>query len=335
MKKTLVTILTVALMLLMVLPASAEITDPSEARVAIVIYPSSNTTIQVMMSGFLQTAEELGMKTLYIGGDTADNATVEQMIDTAIAQYDDLYAVCLNPASEAKWLMAKKFTDNGIYVVGSWSILSDESFETYGINKDYFLGFHGLDSGEYGYNAGMLMGEKVGGKGTVAITQSGFTDNENKASEGFRKAIAENYPDMVVLDTQVESTDVTQGIGVVTSIIQANIGDLVGAFGTTGTSPQTWSQAAEDLGWDGYIIGMDATSTNLDILEAGGVDAIVAQPMYDCYAACAQHIYDHIKGEDVPFANVQSVPIIFAEDAPAYRDILRGADTYVAHMNLG
>ena len=84
MKKTLVTILTVALMLLMVLPASAEITDPSEARVAIVIYPSSNTTIQVMMSGFLQTAEELGMKTLYIGGDTADNATVEQMIDTAM-----------------------------------------------------------------------------------------------------------------------------------------------------------------------------------------------------------------------------------------------------------
>ena len=335
MKKTLATILTIVMALLMVASASAEITDPSEARVAIVIYPSSNTTIQVMMSGFLQTAEDLGMKTLYIGGDTSDNATVEQMIDTAIAQYDDLYAVCLNPASEAKWLMAKKFTENGIYVVGSWSILNDEQFETYGIDKNYFLGYHGLDSYEYGYNAGLVMGENVGGKGTVAITQSGFTDNENRASEGFRAAIAEKYPDISVLDTQVESADVTQGISVVTSIIQANIGDLVGAFGTTGTSPQSWSQAAEDLGWDGYIIGMDATSTNLDILEAGGVDAIVAQPMYDCYAACAQHIYDHIVGNEVSFDNVQNVPIIFAEDAPAYRDILKGADTYVAHMNLG
>ena len=68
MKKTLVTILIIALTLLMVIPATAEITDPSEARVAIVINPSSNTTIQVMMSGFLQTAEELGMKTLYIDG---------------------------------------------------------------------------------------------------------------------------------------------------------------------------------------------------------------------------------------------------------------------------
>ena len=334
MKKTLATILTVVLILMMALSATAEITDPSEARVAIVIYPSSNTTIKVMMSGFLQTAEELGMKTLYIGGDTSDNATVEQMVDTAIAQYDDLYAVCLNPANETKWLMVKKFTDNGIYVVGSWSILNDESFETYGINKDYFLGYHGLDSYEYGYNAGLLMGEKVGGQGTVAITQSTFNDYETNASNGFRQAMADNYPDIVCLDTQVESTDVTQGIGVVTSIIQANIGDLVGAFGTTGTSPQSWSQAAEDLGWDGYIIGMDATSTNLDILEAGGVDAIVAQPMYDCYAACAKHIYDKLTGVDVPFDNVESVPIIFAEDAPAYRDILKGADTYVTRMNI-
>ena len=329
MKRTLATVLAVVLAMLLMIPAMAEITDPSEARVAVVIYPSSNTTIQVMMAGFLQTAENLGMKTLYLGGDTSDNATVEQMIDSAIAQYDDLYAVCLNPASEAKWQMVKKFTDNGIYVVGSWSILNnDEVYETYGINKDYILGYHGLDSYKYGYSAGKLMGEKIGGKGLVAITQSDFKDSENLASAGFTAGLTENYPDVKVLSPQAEGLDATAGVGIMSSIIQANIGELVGAYGTTGTSAQTWSQAAEDLGWDGYIIGMDATSANLDILEQGGVDALIAQPMYDCYAACAQHIYDHIKGIDVPFDNVQDVPIIFAEDIPAYRDMLSGADLY-------
>ena len=68
MKRTLATVLAVVLAMLLMIPAMAEITDPSEARVAVVIYPSSNTTIQVMMAGFLQTAENLGMKTLYLGG---------------------------------------------------------------------------------------------------------------------------------------------------------------------------------------------------------------------------------------------------------------------------
>ena len=172
------------------------------------------------------------------------------------------------------------------------------------------------------------MGEAVGGKGTVAITQNQFMWNENEAARGFTEAITEHYPEMKVLEPQLEGAEVTNGIAVITSIIQANFGELVGAFGLTGTSAQTWSTAAADLGWEGYVIGMDATSANLDILEEGGVGALVAQPMYGAYSDCAKHIYDFLSGEEVPFENWVECPTITAEQAPEYRDILNGVDVY-------
>jgi ribose transport system substrate-binding protein len=334
MKRILVSLLALMLLLTSVgLFAQEEAYDPSDKYLGIVCYPSSNTTIAVWMTGFLQTAEELGYRPLYIGGDTTDAAAVEQMIDSVIAQYDNLAGVALCINSETRWNMTKKFTDAGIPVVDGWTVIKDEDLDTYGINRDLFTGWYGIDADAYGYAAGLKVGEAAGGKGTVAITQSAFGDNENAAAAAFTRAINENYPDMKVLDSQVESTDVTQGVGVVTSLLQANIGELVGAFGTTGTSAQTWSQAAEDLGWEGYVIGMDATSANLDILEAGGIYGLVAQPIYDLWADCARHLDAWLRGENPEYSNFSDAPVITAEDAPAYREILGGVDTYVAQFS--
>ena len=325
-------ILLAAALLLTACTVFAEEYDPSDKYLGIVCYPSSNTTIAVWMTGFLQTAEELGYKPLYIGGDTTDAATIEQMIDSVIAQYDNLAGVTLCINSETRWNMAKKFSDAGIPIVGGWVPVTKEAASSYGVNTDLLIGSYGIDSHAYGYEAGKVIGAACNGEGTVAVTQSTFNDGENGAAQGFRDGIAENYPNMTVLDSVVESTDVTQGTGVVSSLLQANIGTLVGAFGTTGTSAQTWSAAAEDLGWDGYVIGMDATSANLDILEAGGVYGLVAQPIYDLWADCARHLDKYLRGEEVQFDNWSPAPVILADSVPAYREILGGVDVYVSQF---
>jgi len=304
--------------------------DPSDKYLGVVCYPSSNTTIAVWMAGFLSTAEELGYQPLYIGGDTTDNATVEQMIDSAIAQYDNLVGVALAINSETRWNMAKKFTDAGIYVTSVWTAINPDDFATYGVNGDYVIGYHATQPYEYGYEAGKVLGEAVGGKGTIAITQNTFNDTENAATEGFTKAINEFYPEIKLLEPQVESADVTTGIGVATSIIQANFSDLVGAFGTTGTSPQSWSAAAKNTGWTGKIIGMDATSANLDILAADGCYGIVAQPMFDAWAEGAKHLDAYLRGDKdaYGFENYVESPVISKADVEEYRDLLNGLDTY-------
>ncbi len=310
-------------------PAEAEF-DPSDKYLGVVCYPSSNTTIAVWMAGFLSTAEDLGYQPLYIGGDTTDAATVEQMIDSAIAQYDTLVGVALSINSETRWNMAKKFTDAGIYVTSVWQAIDINNCATYGVDPDYIIGYHATNPLEYGYEAGKVLGEAVGGKGTIAITQNTFNDGENQATEGFTKAIKEFYPDIKLLEPQVESADVTTGIGVATSIIQANFSELVGAFGTTGTSPQSWSTAAANTGWTGKIIGMDATSANLDILAAGGCYGLVAQPMFDAWAEGAQHLDAFLRGngDSYEFENFVESPVIFADDVEQYRDLLNGLDTY-------
>ena len=55
-----------------------------------------------------------------------------------------------------------------------------------------------------GANAAVAMGDKLGGKGVVAITQGSYNDTENAMSDSFSKKMAEKYPDIKVLDTQLE-----------------------------------------------------------------------------------------------------------------------------------
>ena len=78
-----------------------------------------------------------------------------------------------------------------------------------------------------------------------------------------------------------------------------------------------------------YVVG---SWTALDILEKGGVDALVAQPLYDGYGYCATMLYQNRMGEEVQFDNIAEAPVIFAEDVPEYREMLKGADLYIKNM---
>ena len=310
--------------------AAADEWDPSDKYIGIITYPSSNTTIAVFTAGALMEAENLGYQPLLIGGDTTDAAAVQQMVEAAVAQYPTLCGVSINPGTETKWNMVKTLTDADIPVVAVWSDVSKDDAVTYGVNPDLLIGCVPTDPEEYGRDAALAIGEAIGGKGKVAITENNFNYTEDLAAATFKATMADKYPDVECLDPQLESADVTAGIGVVTSIIQANFSELTGAFGTTGTSPQSWSQAAEATGWEGCIIGMDATSANLDILEAGGVYGLVAQPMYDAWALASDIIDMYWRGESYEWRTVGHSPVIFAEDAPNYRDLLAGVDTFTS-----
>lgn len=67
----------------------------------------------------------------------------------------------------------------------------------------------------------------------------------------------------------------------VVGIINANP-DIVGAFGTTAGSAQSWTKAMEMTGrTDLVIIGVDVTAENLDVLENGPITGLMCMPLYD------------------------------------------------------
>ena len=55
--------------------------------------------------------------------------------------------------------------------------------------------------------------------------------------------------------------------------------DMVASFGTTENSAQAWAAAKRAAGRDDIVaVGCDYTRSNLDLLEEGGVNALIAQP---------------------------------------------------------
>ncbi len=304
--------------------------DPSQYAIAICTYPTSNPTVAVMAAGFMDKAEELGYQALLLGGDTNDQAVAYQDIDMAIAQYDNLKCIAMNAYDEIGWRKIKDVTDAGIHVCCVWNPVYDSQLEQYGIDRDMIIGWYSPDAYSYGEAAAKDMAEKVGHKGLIAITESQFNDTEDAAAKGFIDYIAKNEPDMKTLDPQVEGREAVAAIGTVTSIIQANP-DIVGAYGTTGTSAQSWAGAKDQTGWDGVIIGMDFNAQNLDLLESGKVYGIVAQPIYDAFSEAAITCDKFLRGEDVTWtedSGFMESPLIHQADAAKYKELIGNISVY-------
>ena len=76
----------------------------------------------------------------------------------------------------------------------------------------------------------IAIGDKLGGKGTVALTQGASNDTENAMSDAFRKTIAAKYPGIKVLDTQMEGFEPSAAEAKAVAILQGNP-DVTAAFG--------------------------------------------------------------------------------------------------------
>ena len=170
----------------------------------------------------------------------------------------------------------------------------------------------------YGKQVAELMAKKLEGKtGSIALTQNTKNVTENAANDSFRSTWAELAKTMklegiTLLDTELEGGVVDSATAVNLAIIQAHP-DIIGAFGTTGNSPITWSDAATKAGKaDGEIaiVGMDATEGNLNALEAGKVIALVAQPLYQEAYLTMQYFDKILRGEEVPAWTDLSAPIV-------------------------
>src|SRR5512133_4264058 len=108
--------------------------------------------------------------------------------------------------------------------------------------------------------------------------------------------MAAKYAGVKVLDAQEEGFDQAGAIAKASAIIQGNP-DITGAFSTTGAGPTTWSTAAADTNKNIAIISMDYTRPNLDLVKAGKVYGLVAQPLYDEFYQAVELVGKAIDGQ--------------------------------------
>jgi ribose transport system substrate-binding protein len=274
---------------------------------------------RLMQQGFLDKCKELGYTCEIVGNPSATQWDVPGSLPLAEAAISrtKFDAIGVYGPDPAIFPFISKLAKEGFPIV-TWHVLPKEG------TVDGLKAATGEDIPNAGANAAVAIGDKLGGKGTVAVTQGASNDTENAMSEAFRKTIAAKYPDIKVLDTQMEGFEPSAAEAKAVAILQGNP-DVTAAFSTTGNGIQTWSGAARKAGRDVVIIGMDYIRQNLDIVKAGGAYGIVAQPLYEESAKVAELLAALAEGKTVPYLTPLPAAVITAKDLDKYYKILDSA----------
>ncbi len=284
--------------------------DPSTKTLGFVVWNKNHPVVQIMEAGFLDEGKKLGYKAELFASEQANLADAIALGETAIANKADGLVIYL--LDEGIKPLIKKASDAGIPVVtGHTSIENPDDWP--GVKA-----WAAADPLKYAEETAAAIGEKVGGKGTVAVTQGSFNLLENNVYKAFYDYMGKNYPEIKVLDAQEEGFDPAVAVSKATAIIQGNP-DLVGAFSTTGGGALAWSQAAEQAGKEGLIIiAMDYSEQNLDLVKSGKVYGIVAQPIFEEHAFCVDLLDKILRGEEYEYANLMPSPLVTKDNVDEY-----------------
>src|ERR1700738_4345544 len=179
---------------------------------------------RLMQAGFFNKCKELGYTCEVVGDPSATNWDIPATLPLAEAalartKYDAIGVYGPDPAI---YSYIAKLAKEGFPVV-TWHVLPPEG------TVNGLKAATGENIAEAGTNAAIAIGDKLGGKGTVALTQGASNDTENAMSDAFRKTIAAKYPNIKVLDTQMEGFEPSAAEGKAGAILQGNA-DVNGAF---------------------------------------------------------------------------------------------------------
>lgn len=266
--------------------------------------------VQTMAMGFFDACKDLGVECIDNSFDGVDLTQMDVMADIAISQGS---SGAIPFVDAAVYAADQKIVDAGIPSIAIHTPVVEGTIPG-------LLGWVAADSVDYAIRSANFLGEAMGGKGVVAVTQFSLNDLENVVVEEFTKEMNAKFPEIVVLPPEMEGGDQPQAIAVATTILQAHP-EVTAAFGTTGNSPVTWAKAAQAIGkapGEILIIGMDYTRQNLDLVKSGEVLALVGQPLYEELYRAVELLVANLHGEPVEYANIYPAPIITIDDVDKY-----------------
>lgn len=292
--------------------ASVAVSDeynPLDHPIAMGMFLKSHPVVQLMISGFLVRAQELGYEPYLFAPDEADSTKAYGLLEAGMEQHK-IEGLCQYIYDDSVAQYIKKYSDAGVYVVTGHTQVEEGTYP--GLSA-----WVACSAVEYGATAARAIGEQIGGEGTVAVTEGSFNPTEDAAAQSFIDTMNAEYPNVKVLDVQEEGFDTPTAIGIATAIIQGNP-DIKGAFSTTGAGPSTWAGAQDNTGVKICAIAMDYSKVNLDLVAAGKIYAVVAQPLFQEFAMCADLLDTLLRGGTVEYANVMDAPLVTTANIDDY-----------------
>jgi ribose transport system substrate-binding protein len=317
-KKSLFGALTLLMVLSMLLAACAQTQTPAATttpqvsvkghHIALVQFLKGHPVHRLMQLGFYEACVALKYDCELLLTDSTNAADMIPLAEQALAMPVD--GIVFYAVDASFFPTIAKFQAKGIPVV-------TPHFTSFTQADSGLTAVVGADVVQYATAVADSMGDKLAGKGTVAVTVGSFNETENLVAETFKQEMAAKYPNIKVLAPQEEGFDQAGAISKAEAIIAGNP-DITGAFSTTGGGPTTWATAAADTGKNIVIISMDYTRPNLDLVKTGKVYGLVAQPLYDEFYAAVVLVGEAIDGKPVQYKNLLPAPIIYLKDLDDY-----------------
>ncbi len=257
-----------------------------------------------MECGAREAAEAAGM-TLDVQGPDAFDATLQNpMLDAVLASAPDVLLVAPNDR------VASAGPLQGIQEAGTTIVLVDTTVddETIGVSRiatDNKLG--GVKAADALAELGVEAGDKVLG---ISVNP-GITSTDLRM-EGFNERAAE-LGFVLVADTQYSNNEASRAASIITAQLAADP-DLAGVFASNLFTAQGVSTGVRQAGaTDVQVVGFDAGPDQITQLEAGDVQALVAQKPYDIGVQGIEQAVAALTGAEVT-PDIQTESIVVTAD---------------------
>lgn len=306
-------------------PLSVPPCDLSGKKIHFLSVLKGHPTLRLWQQGFLDQANALGFGSATIASPDEPDWTKAVALGEGILATgtDGLVLGFVDPAERD---LIKRFGDKGIpAVIGHVQVKEGE--------YPGVIAYAAFSPADWGAAAAEVIGEKMGGTGTAAVTQGGFNPVEDGVAAAFTKRMGELYPDIKVLKAVEEGFDLPSSVSKIVALLTANP-DVTGAISTTGAGPVAWAGAVDETGRQVNMIGPDMTRPNMDAVRDGKILGLAAQPGYEEHQMAVDIVANAICGNPpAEFANDLPTPIVLNDGLRPYYAVVDAIDARVKLEN--
>lgn len=168
-----------------------------------------------------------------------------------------------------------------------------------GISTQNYLAYVSTDNREGGVVAARRMGEKLGGKGKVAIlgVKKGSVSTDER-EDGFRAALEKEFPGVTIVQHLYGEANAARSLSAAEDILTAHP-DLNGLFASNESSTVGAVRAVRQRNAAGKVtlVGFDATPDLVANVKEGAIDSLVLQNPFKMGYEGVKTIVDKIAGK--------------------------------------
>jgi len=254
-----------------------------------------------MNRGAQAAAEALGITVDFQGAEEFDPVLQTPVLDAVIGRGPD--AILIAPTDSNQMIEPlRRASEAGIPVITVDTFIGSGEYQSGSGDADFPLSYIASDNIAGGRMAARYMAEAMGGEGQVYVSnvRPGISTTDQR-EEGFKAEMAENQPDIEVLQTQYNENDASLATSQFQAVYARNP-DLSGVFGANLFSAIGAANGVEsaNLSDDVTVIAFDAPQSIVNNIQSGLVDAAIAQHPAEIGYYGVMTAYAVLTGQSVP-----------------------------------